>query len=89
MGNPNSQQGCKDNQLLIMEKPQKLRKQRKTRKASFKPSMGGFVIVDKVHELLQTTLDAYKDITSLTVIPKKIQKYLNQKEEKVKLAINQ
>ena len=57
---------------------------------STKPSSGGFVIVDKINELLQAALGAYNSrITPLTEIPKKLQEYPNPVEEKVRLAIFQ
>ena len=56
---------------------------------SLKPCFSGSVIVDKVNEQLQATLDAYNSrVTPLIEIPQKIQEYPNPKEEKVRLAIN-
>ena len=56
---------------------------------SAKPSSSGFVIVDKVNEPLQATLDAYNSrITPLTKIPKKVQEYPNPKEKKVRLVVH-
>ena len=53
-------------------------------------SSGGSVIVDKVNEPLRAALDAYNSqIPPLTEIPKKLQEYLNLREEKVRLAIHQ
>lgn len=53
---------------------------------STEPSEGGSVVIDRVHEHLQDTLDAYNSrITPLTKIPKKLQEYPNPQEEKVRL----
>ena len=59
-------------------------------KESMKLSSGGSVIVDKVNEPLQATLDAYNSrVMPLTEIPRKLQEYPNPVEEKVRLTVYQ
>ena len=48
------------------------------------PSSGGSMIMGKVYEPLQATIQAYNDqITQLTKLPKKLQEYPNKRAKKI------
>ena len=51
---------------------------------------GGSIIIDKTHEPLDAALRAYEGrLTSLVELPKKLKKYPNAREEKVRLVVQQ
>ena len=52
-------------------------------------SSGGSVLVDKINESLDATIEAHKGhIAALEDLPKKLQEYPNPREEKINLAVH-
>ena len=53
-------------------------------------SSGGSVLVDKINETLDATIESHKGcIATLEDLPKKLQEYPNPREEKINLAVHQ